>query len=73
MILSRGHAPLDVQVTFMLVAIAAGAIGDLLAIYLSVVVLRVGSGWTVPELTGMVTLCGVVGLLISFVAAPRRA
>lgn len=99
MILARGHAPLDVQVTFMLVAIAAGAIGDLLlwwlrpsesrplqlhafafalpfvylAIYLAVVVLRVGSGWTVPELTGMVTLCGVVGLLISFVAAPQPA
>ncbi len=98
MILMRGHAALDVQVTFMLVAIAAGAIGDLLlwrlrpsdtralqlhafafvlpvaylAIYLAVVVLRVGSGWTVPELTGMVTLCGIVGLLVSFVAAPRR-
>jgi hypothetical protein len=99
MILMRGHASLDVQLTFSLVAIAAGAIGDLLlwrlrpsdsrllqlhvfafvlpvvylAIYLAVVVLRVGSGWTVHELTGMVTLCGVVGLLISFVAAPRRA
>jgi hypothetical protein len=43
-----------------------------LAIYLGVVVLRVGSGWTVHELTGMVTLCGVVGLLVSFVAAPQR-
>jgi hypothetical protein len=42
-----------------------------LAIYLAVVVMRVGSGWTVHELTGMVTLCGVVGLLVSFVAAPR--
>jgi len=99
MILMRGHAPLDVQLTFMLVAIAAGAIGDVLrwrlrpsdtrplqlhvfafalpvvyfALYLGVVVLRVGSGWTVHELTGMVTLCGVVGLLLSFVAAPRRA
>jgi hypothetical protein len=99
MILMRGHAPLDVQLTFMLVAIVAGAIGDALlwrlrpsdarplqlhafafalpavylAIYLSVVVLRVGSSWTVHELTGMVTLCGVIGLLISFVAAPRRA
>lgn len=97
MILMRGHAPFDVQVTFMLVAIAAGAIGDLLlwrlrpsdarplqlhvfafvlpaaylAIYLTVVVLRVGSGWTVHELTGMVTLCGIVGLLVSLVAAPR--
>ncbi len=99
MILMRGHAPLDVQLTFMLVAAAAGATGDLLlwrlrpsdsrplemhafafalpvvyfAIYLTVVVLRVGSGWTVHELTGMVTLCGIVGLLISFVAAPRQA
>jgi len=99
MILMRGHAPLDVQLTFVLVAIAAGAIGDgllwrlrpsdsrplqlhafafalpvaYLALYLGVVVLRVGSGWTVHELTGMVTLCGIVGLLISFVAAPRRA
>jgi hypothetical protein len=99
MILMRGHAPLDVQLTFMLVAIVAGAIGDALlwllrpsdarplqlhafafalpvvylAIYLSVVVARVGSGWTVHELTGMVALCGVVGLLVSFVAAPRRA
>lgn len=98
MILMRGHAPLDVQLTFMLVAIVAGALGDVLlwrlrpsdtralqlhvlafalpvmyfALYLGVVVLRVGSGWTVHELTGMVTLCGVVGLLLSFVAAPRR-
>jgi hypothetical protein len=99
MILMRGHAPFDVQLTFMLVAIVAGAVGDVLlwrlrpsdsrpfqlhvfafavpvvylAVYLGIVVLRVGSGWTVHELTGMVTLCGVVGLLISFVAAPRRA
>ena len=99
MILMRGHAPLDVQVTFMLVAIAAGAVGDLLlgrlrpsdarplqlhafafalpaaylAIYLAVVILRVGSGWTVHELTGMVTLCGIVGLLVSLVTAPRSA
>jgi hypothetical protein len=98
MILMRGHAPLDVQVSFTLVAIAAGAIGDLLlwrlrpsdarpfqlhafafalpvvylAIYLAVVVLRVGSGWTVHALTGMVMLCGVVGLLVSFLAAPGR-
>jgi hypothetical protein len=98
MILMRGHAPLDIQVTFMLVAIAAGAVGDLLlwrlrpsvtrplqlhafafalpaaylGIYLLVVVLRVGSGWTAHELTGMVTLCGIVGLLVSFVAAPGR-
>jgi len=99
MILMRGHASFDVQLTFMLVAIVAGVIGDVLlwrlrpsdsrplqlhafafalpavylALYLAVVVLRVGSGWTVHELTGMVTLCGVVGLLLTFVAAPRRA
>ena len=99
MILMRGHTSLDIQMVFSLVAIVAGAIGDLLlwrlrpsdsralqlhafafalpvvylAIYLAVVLLRVGSGWTVPELTGMVTLCGVVGLMLSFVAAPRRA
>jgi len=99
MILMRGHAPLDVQVTFSLVAIVAGAIGDLLlwrlrpsdarplqlhafaftlpvvylALYLGVVILRVGSGWTVHALTGMATLCGVVGLLISFVFVGARA
>jgi hypothetical protein len=98
MILMRGHTSLDVQVIFSLVAIAAGAIGDLLlwrlrpsdsralqlhafafalpvvylAIYLGVVILRVGSGWTVPALTGMVTLCGVVGLMISFVFIGTR-
>jgi hypothetical protein len=97
MILMRGHAPVDVQLTFILVAIAAGAIGDLLlwrlrpsdarplqlhlfafalpalylALYLAAVALRFGTGWTVHELTGMVTLCGVVGLLVSFVAVPR--
>ena len=43
-----------------------------LAIYLAVVLLRVGSGWTVPELTGMVTLCGVVGLMLSFVFIGAR-
>jgi hypothetical protein len=98
MILMRGHAPLDVQVTFMLVAIAAGAIGDVLlwrlrpseerplqlrvfafalpavylAIYLAAVALRLGTGWTVHELTGMVLLCGVVGLLLSFVFVGGR-
>lgn len=98
MILMRGHAALDVQVTFMLVAIAAGAVGDVLlwrlrpsdsrplqlhlfafvlpaaylAIYLLAVAARFGTGWTVHELTGMVTLCGIVGLLLSFVAATRH-
>lgn len=93
MILMRGHAAPDVQLTFMLVAVAAGAIGDVLlwrlrpsdarplqlrvfafalpavylALYLGAVALRFGTGWTVHELTGMVILCGVVGLLLSFV------
>jgi hypothetical protein len=93
MILMRGHAPLDVQLTFMLVAIAAGVSGDVLlrklhpsaervlplrlfavglpalywAIYLAVVVLRFGSGWTVHELTGIVVQAGIVGLLVSYV------
>jgi hypothetical protein len=93
MILMRGHAPLEVQITFMLVAIAAGAAGDLLvwrlrpspdrtlalrvfafalpfaywAIYLGVVVLRLGSAWTIHELTGIVVVSGIVGLLTSFV------
>ncbi len=99
MILMRGHAAVDVQLTFILVAIAAGAIGDLLlwrlrpseerplqlhlfafalpavylALYFAAVALRFGTGWTVHELTGMVTLCGVIGLLVSFVAVPRLA
>jgi len=93
MILMRGHAPIEVQLTFMAVAIAAGAVGDVLvwklrpstdrllqlrvfavafpalywAIYLGVVVLRLGSGWTVHELTGIVVQAGIVGLLLSFV------
>jgi hypothetical protein len=95
MILMKGHAALDVQITFMLVAIAAGAVGDVLvwrlrpsterllqlrtfaiafpalywAIYLGVVVLRMGSGWTVHELTGIVVQAGIVGLLVSYVFA----
>jgi len=92
-ILMRGHAPLEVQLAFSLVAIAAGAIGDVLvwrlrpsidrtlalrvfafalpfaywALYLGVVVLRLGSGWTIHELTGIVVVSGIVGLLVSFV------
>jgi len=98
MILMQGHAPLEIQVAFSLVAIAAGATGDVLlsrlrpsdsrrlqlhafafllpvvyfTMYLGVVVTTVGSGWTVHALTGMVALSGVVGLLLSFVAVPRR-
>jgi hypothetical protein len=93
MILMKGHASIEVQLTFMLVAIAAGAIGDVLlwrlrpsterrlrlrlfavalpalywTLYLAVVVLRLGSGWTVHELTGIVVQAGIVGLLVSYV------
>ena len=99
MILMRGHQPVDLQLTFMGVAFAAGAAGDVLlwrlrpsmerllqlrvfaialpalywAIYLAVVVLRVGSGWTVHELTGIVVQAGIVGLLMSFVFAGTDA
>jgi hypothetical protein len=98
MIVMQGHAPIEVQVMFAAVAIAAGVIGDALlwrlrpsderptqtrlfafalplvyfAIYIGVVVWRIGSGWTVHELTGMVLLSGVVGLLLSLVASPAR-
>ena len=101
-ILMRGHAPLETQVTFAVVAIAAGAIGDVLvarlrpsvdrvlalrvfafalpavywALYLGAVVWRMGSGWTVHELTGMVVMSGIVGLLLSFVftsGPPQRS
>lgn len=98
MILMQGHAPLTIQVLFSLVAITAGAIGDVLlwrlrpsdtrrlqlhafafllpvayfTIYLGVVVAAVGSDWTIHALTGMVTLSGVVGLLLSFVFVQAR-
>jgi len=98
MILMQGHAPLEIQVAFSLVAITAGAVGDVLlwrlrpsdsrrfqlhafsfllpvvyfTIYLGVVVTTVGSGWTVHALTGMVTLSGVIGLLLSFVFVQAR-
>jgi hypothetical protein len=95
MILMRGHTPLAVQLTFSLVAIAAGVVGDLLvwrlrpsperiielrafafafpaayfALYLGIVVLRLGSGWTAHELGGIVVMSGIVGVLVSFVFA----
>jgi hypothetical protein len=98
MILMKGHASFEVQFTFMLVAIGAGAMGDVLlwklrpstdrllqlrlfavalpalywALYLAAVVLRLGSGWTVHELTGIVVQAGIVGLLISFVFSGGR-
>jgi hypothetical protein len=37
------------------------------AIYLGVVIVMLGSGWTVHALTGTVLLSGVIGLLLSFV------
>lgn len=47
------------------------------AIYLGVVILFVGSGWTIHSLSGSVLLSGVIGLLLSFVfaggAEPARA
>jgi hypothetical protein len=93
MILMRGHMPLNIQAAFAGVAIAAGAVGDLMlwrlrpsierarelrifafllpvayfAIYLGVVIVMLGSGWTVHALTGTVLLSGVIGLLLSFV------
>ena len=92
MILMRGHASPGVQLTFSIVALVAGAVGDVLvwrlrpsasvarlrafafafpaaywALYLAVVAFRVGSGWTVHELAGIVFVSGAVGLLVSFV------
>src|SRR6266508_417344 len=93
MILVRGHAPADMQLTFIFVAFASGAVADVLlwrlrpsidrpgalhafaflvpfayfAIYVAIVVLRLGTGWTVHELTGIVVLSGVAGLLLSLV------
>lgn len=43
------------------------------AIYLAAVVLTAGSRWTVHELTGMVAVSGIVGLLVSFVFAGGSA
>ena len=43
------------------------------AIYLAVVIVMVGTGWTIHSLTGIVLLSGVIGLLLSFVFAPPRA
>ena len=101
-ILMRGHASVEVQLGFSLVAIAAGAVGDALVwrlrpsldrtpalrlfafalpvvywtLYLGLVVLRIGSAWTVHELSGIVVVSGIVGLLVSFVltsgARPAR-
>ncbi|OLC51794.1 MAG: hypothetical protein AUH85_18430 [Chloroflexi bacterium 13_1_40CM_4_68_4] len=99
MILMRGHAPWEVQILFMVVAIVAGALGDLLlwrlgpsmddvlrirlfafllpalywALYLEETALRIGSGWTVHELTGIVVQAGIDGLLDSYVFIGRNA
>lgn len=98
MILMQGHAPLAIQIAFTLVAIAAGAVGDVVlwrlrpsdarrpqlhafafmlpvayfTIYLTTVIVLVGSSWTVHALSGMVVLSGVIGLLQSFVFAGAR-
>src|SRR5438067_7193767 len=98
MILMRGHASFETQLTFSFVAIAGGLAGDLLvwrlrpspdralalrifafafpaayfAIYLIVVALRLGTGWTPHELGGIVAMSGVVGLLMSLVFSGRR-
>lgn len=40
------------------------------SLYLGVVVLTTGTWWTVHFLTGSIVLCGVVGLLLSFLLAP---
>ena len=42
------------------------------AIYLAVVILFLGSGWTIHSLTGTVLLSGVIGLLLSFVFVGGR-
>jgi hypothetical protein len=94
MIQMRGHAPIQVQVLFTLVAIAAGFGADVLvrrlrpsaerliqlrlfamalpalfwAFYIGVAVLGLGSGWTAPELAGIIVEAGIVGLLMSFVS-----
>lgn len=93
MILMRGHASLDTQLAFSLVAVLGGSFGDVLvwrlrpsadralalrafafafpaaywALYLGVVALVAGTGWTVHELTGIVFVSGVVGVLTSLV------
>ena len=97
MILMRSRdTPLDAQLSFIGVAVAAGIVGDVLlwrlrpsparpfalrvvaialpvayfVLYFAVVFVRYGFGWTFTFLSGSVILCGVVGLLLSFVALP---
>lgn len=91
--------PLDAQLSFIGVPIAAGIIGDVLlwwlrpsaarplslrimaaalpavyfVLYFAVVFVRYGFGWTPTFVAGSVVLCGVVGLLLSFVALPPAA
>jgi hypothetical protein len=95
-LMTSRNTPVDAQLSFIAVAIAAGLIGDHLhrrlrpsaarplalralvavlpmtyfAIYLAVVGVRYGYGWSMPFLTGSVFLCGAIGLLLSFVAIP---
>ena len=42
-------------------------------LYFTVVYLRYGFGWTFTFISGSVILCGVIGLLLSFVALPPAA
>ncbi len=95
-LMSSRDTPIDAQLSFISVAVAAGVIGDLVlwrlrpsaarpfalrilattvpaayfTLYLAVVGLRYGYGWSMPFLTGSVFLCGTIGLLLSFVAIP---
>ena len=39
-------------------------------LYFTVVYVRYGFGWTFTFVSGSVILCGVIGLLLSFVALP---
>ena len=90
------NTPIDAQLSFIAVAVAAGIVGDVLlwrlrpsarrplalriiavalpvtyfVLYFAVVDARYGFGWTATFISGSVVLCGVIGLLLSFVAVP---
>ena len=95
-VMGSRDTPLDAQLSFIAVAVAAGVVGDVLlarlrpsstrigalrtfvavlpaayfALYFTVVYVRYGFGWTLTFITGSIILCGVLGLLLSFVAVP---
>ena len=50
--------------------LAAGVPVAYFVLYFAVVYVRYGFGWTFTFVAGSVVLCGVVGLLLSFVAVP---